>query len=121
MRVFLVWVFMMVSALCLSQNKVLYHSLEVTYIGLNALDVVSTYKVIEYGGYEANPVMAKFVGNKAAFIGVKAVSTAVFLGACRIIKKDKPKLAFALLIAGNIGYGFLVNHNYQLSIRLKMR
>lgn len=111
---------LLVSAPCLSQNKVLYHSLEVTYIGLNALDVHSTYKVIEHGGYESNPFMAKFVDNKAAFIGVKALSTTAFLGACRIIKKDKPMIAFALLVAGNIGYGFLVNHNYQLSVKLKI-
>lgn len=120
MRVFLVWVFMMVSALCFSQSKVLYHSFEATYIGLNALDVVSTYKIIDRGGYEANPVMAKFVDNKAAFIGVKAISTTAFLGACRIIRKDKPKLAFALLLAGNVGYGFLINHNYQVYVRLKI-
>lgn len=105
---------------CGAQKNLAYHSLEVTYIGLNALDVFSTYKVIERGGYEANPVMAKFVHNKAAFIGIKTISTTAFLSACRIIKKDKPKLAFALLLAGNIGYGFLVNHNFQLSARLKI-
>lgn len=116
----LLFIVMIGLAPCLAQKRVIYHSLEVTYIGLNVLDVVSTYKVIENGGYEANPIMAKFVDNKAAFIGVKAISTTAFLGACRIIKKDKPKLAFVMLLAGNVGYGFLVNHNYQLSITLKM-
>lgn len=103
-----------------AQRKIVYNSLEVAYIGLNVLDVVSTYKIIDRGGYEANPLMAKFVDNKVAFIGVKAISTTAFLGACRIIKKDKPKLAFALLLAGNVGYGFLINHNYQVYLRLKI-
>lgn len=116
----LLFIICFLPALSFSQSKTVYHVFEGTYIALNALDVVSTYKVIENGGYEANPVMAKFVDDKAAFIGIKTLSTGVFLGACRIIRKDKPKLAFGLLLAGNIGYGFLVNHNFQLSMRLKI-
>lgn len=119
MRV-LLFCLLLVSAPCLSQNKVLYHSLEVTYIGLNALDLVSTYKILEHGGYEMNPFMAKIIDNKPLTIGVKTLTTGVFLGACRIIRKDKPKLAFALLLAGNIGYAALVNHNYQVYVRIKI-
>lgn len=105
---------------CFSQGKVLYHSFEVTYIGLNAMDLVSTYKVLDAGGYEANPLMARVIENKPLAIGVKTLSTGVFLGACRIIRKEKPKLAFALLLAGNLGYGALVSHNYQVYFRIKI-
>lgn len=112
---------LLVSSLTFSQNKIIYHSLEVTYVGLNALDLVTTYRVIDAGGYEANPLMTRIVDNKPMAIGVKAISTTVFLGTCRIIRKDRPKLAFVLLLAGNVGYGLVVNHNYQLSLTLKIR
>jgi hypothetical protein len=105
---------------CFSQSKVLYHSFEVTYIGLNALDLITTYKIIDNGGYEANPLMTSIIQNKPLAIGVKTISTTAFLGACRIIRRDRPKLAFALLLAGNLGYGALVSHNYQVYFRIKI-
>ena len=52
---------------------VLYASLA----ALQVMDVVSTTKGLNAGAVEANPVMAKVVGNKAAFVAVKAGTTAV--------------------------------------------
>jgi hypothetical protein len=109
---------LLISSVAYGQKNIVYHSLEVTYIGLQALDLHSTYKVLDAGGYETNPFMSKIIENKPLAIGVKVLSTGIFLGSCRVIRKDKPKIAFALLLAGNIGYGILVNHNFKLAVRL---
>lgn len=105
-------------SLCQAQKS--YHALEASYITLNTFDVISTYQVLKHGGEELNPVMAKFVDNKAAFIGAKVITTGTFLWACRVIKKDNKKAAYALLIAGNLFYGALVTNNYIVSVRLKI-
>lgn len=105
---------------CNAQKNIAYHSLEVTYIGLNALDLVTTYQAIDRGAYEVNPVMSKILDNKPLVIGTKALFTTAFLGGCRAIRKDHRKAAFLLLLAGNISYGLIVNHNYQVSVRLKI-
>lgn len=110
----------LVSFGCFGQKNLAYHSLEVMYIGLNVADLVTTYRLIDGGGYEANPLMSKIIDNKPLTIGIKTLSTLTYLGACHVIRKDKPKLAFALLILGNIGYSAVVYNNYQVSVRLKI-
>lgn len=102
------------------QKNIAYHSLEVSYIALNTADLITTYQLIEAGGYEANPLQAKVIHNKPLAIGIKTISTGLILGSCRIIRRDRPKVAFISLLALNIGYAFIVTHNYQLTIKLKM-
>ncbi len=116
----LLFVLILLPAFTIAQKNIVYHSLEVTYIGLNAADLVTTFNILESGGYEANPAMTKIVQNKPLAIGVKSLSTFVFLGGCRMIRKERPKLAMALLIIGNIGYTAVVYNNYQVSVRLKI-
>ena len=52
--------------------KIMYGSLA----ALQALDVYSTYRSLDSGAAEVNPIVKKAVGNQAAMIAVKAMSTA---------------------------------------------
>lgn len=101
-------------------NKTLYHSLEASYIVLNAADLVTTYKVIKYGGREVNPTMKPFIDNKFEAIAFKTVATLGILALNRQIKKDHPKLALWSLVALNVGMGYVVQHNYTLTVSLKI-
>lgn len=98
----------------------LYHSLEVTYVSLNALDLITTYKGLEYGARELNPVIGRIIENKPLAITYKAASVVLFLGITRKIRIDHPKLAFITLIAANAGYAYLVNRNYQICLSLRL-
>ena len=44
--------------------------------GLQVLDAVSTYRIVQRGGTELNPVVEGAAGNAAAMLAVKALATA---------------------------------------------
>lgn len=90
----------------------LYASLGV----LQALDVHSTSRGIAAGGREANPVMQPIVGNRAAFIGVKAATTAGVVWASeRLWRKQNRKAAIVLTALTNVGLAAVVAHNYRVA------
>lgn len=101
-------------------GRLAYNSLEVSYIALNVLDGITTYKVIDAGGKELNPIMKPFIGVRGEFIAVKTLSTFGILAINRAIRKDHPKAAFISLAVLNVGMGYVVNHNYQVYIRIKL-
>ena len=97
----------------------IYNGLEASYIGLNIADYITTRQAMEKGAWEANPIMRPFVKNKPAFASIKAGATLTTLYLYRKVKKEKPKVAFGLLLALNIFYGHIVNNNYQVKLQLK--
>ena len=96
----------------------IYNGLEASYIGLNIADYITTRQAMEKGAWEANPIMRPFVKNKPAFASIKAGATLTTLYLSRKVKKEKPKVAFGLLIIGNLVYGYLANHNYKVNLQL---
>jgi hypothetical protein len=81
---------------------------------LQALDVHSTSRGIAAGGREANPVMQPIVGNRAVFIGVKAVTTAGVVWASeQLWRRQNRKAAIVLTAVTNIGLAAVVAHNYR--------
>lgn len=90
----------------------LYASLGV----LQALDVHSTGRGLASGGREANPVMEGVVRNRAAYIGVKAATTAGVIWASeRLWRKQNRKAAVVLTALTNIGLAAVVAHNYRVA------
>jgi hypothetical protein len=86
---------------------------------LHALDVRSTYAVIERGGAEGNPVLAGVVPNKAAFIALKAgIAASTILAASQISKHHK-LAGLVTLVALNSVYASVVAHNVSLSHQLR--
>lgn len=88
---------------------------------MNAADLVTTYKLIKLGGDETNPTMKPFIENRAVAIAFKTLTTFGFLAINRAIQKDHPKLALATLITMNLGMGYIVNHNYQICLKIRIR
>lgn len=83
-------------------------------IALQALDAHSTFKVLDApGGYEANPVMSKLVGNRAAFIGLKAGAAAGLIYATHSTSKHSRVRAVLTAAAVNTAYALIVTHNYR--------
>ena len=83
---------------------------------LQALDVHSTSRGLASGGREANPVMQSVVRNRAAFIGVKAATTAGVMWASeRLWRKQNRKAAVVLTALTNLGLAAVVAHNYRVA------
>ena len=81
---------------------------------LQALDIYSTSRGLQRGGREANPVMEPIVGNRAAFVAVKAATTAGVVWASeRLWRRQNRKAAIVLTTLTNIGLAAVVAHNYR--------
>lgn len=102
-----------------AQRKLVYHSLEASYIGLNAMDLVTTYKVLHQGGVELNPIMKPFINHPQQAIAVKSIYCFTFLALNRMVAKDHPKIAMISLLSLNLGMGYVVNRNYQIYLRIR--
>lgn len=89
----------------------LYASLAV----LQGLDVHSTRRGLSSGGREANPLMEPVVKNGAAFIAVKAATTAGMILASERLWKKNRKAAVLLTVLTNAGLAAVVAHNYHVS------
>lgn len=94
-------------------------SLYASTVAVHALDVHSTLQGLDRGAYEANPLMAGLVNNKAAFIGVKAAVVAGTIYAAHEMSKRNKTRAILTLVAVNSVYAYVAHHNYQVSRRLK--
>jgi hypothetical protein len=82
---------------------------------LQALDYASTTRALSSGaGVEGNPMMRSIVGNRAAFIAVKAAATAgVILAGEKVWKKNRVA-AVILVAAMNAALAPIVAHNYAV-------
>lgn len=87
----------------------------VSFAALQALDYRSTTRAIESGaGREGNPVMAPIVGNRAAFIAVKAATAAGTIWAGEKLWKRNRTAAVVLMGAMNGAIAGVVAHNMSV-------
>jgi hypothetical protein len=91
--------------------------LYVSFAGLNALDVESTYRVLGDGGAEANPVAARLVHSPAALIAFKAGSAAAAIAVTERLRRRNPKTAVVLMVTFNSMMATIVAHNYAVATR----
>jgi hypothetical protein len=89
--------------------------LYISFAGLNALDVDSTYRALGGNGEEANPVTASLVHSPAALIAVKAGTTAAAIVATERLRRNRPKTAMLLMIGLNSAMAAIVAHNYAIA------
>lgn len=99
----------------------LYHSMEGSLISLSAADLAITYKGMEYGCREANPIIREVLDNKPLAIGLKTSATLLGLYGFRKVKKEKPIAAYVFLGATNLFYGWVVNHNVGIYLSLEKK
>ena len=90
-------------------------ALAATYVGLNALDVVTTEHAILSGrGQEANPVMAPLTRDPYAFALTKAATTAATVMIARRIARKHRVAAVVFWVAADVGLGLVVAHNARV-------
>jgi uncharacterized protein DUF5658 len=94
-------------------------SLQATTIATQMLDVHSTYKALNAGAVEGNPVMGGLVKNRAAFIGVKAAVGAGLVYATHRIGQRNKVAAIAVAAAVNSAYFMIASHNYKVARSLQ--
>ena len=85
-----------------ARRPILLSALDVSYATLQGYDSYSTLKALKHGAVEANPAMAGVVDNKAAFLTVKAVTTAVSMYAAEPLWRHNHRVvAVAVMVLAN--------------------
>lgn len=97
----------------------LFSILQVNYVMLNVLDLVTTYRGMDRGAQEANPITRAFIRKKPVAIAVKSVATAGVLLALSHIKASNPTAAYVTLGALNLLYGAVVHQNISVILHLR--
>ena len=86
-------------------------------IGLQVMDTHSTFRALDAGMVESNPVMRWTTDHPVAFVSMKAAATATTILVSEKIRKKYPWRA-ALFMAGvNSAYALIVSHNYRAATR----
>ena len=90
--------------------------LYVSMVGLQGLDIHSTRRAMHSGATrESNPLMKPFVNNDAAFVALKASTTAGTIFFTEKLRKKHPKTAVVLAAAFNVGLAAVVANNYRMA------
>lgn len=83
------------------------------FVTLQVLDAHSTFRALDAGLVEQNPIMRWSTAHPAAFVSMKAAATAGTIFFAEKIRKQHPKGAIAFISAVNAAYAFVVMHNYK--------
>lgn len=86
-------------------------------IALQVMDTHSTFRALDAGMVESNPMMRWTTQHPVAFVSMKAAATATTILVAEKIRKKYPWRA-ALFMAGvNTAYALIVTHNYRATAR----
>ena len=89
--------------------------LYVSFAGLQALDIQSTYRALHTpGARESNPLARTMIGSPTALTAFKVATTASFLLATEKMWKKHRVAAVAFAAAGNAAMAAIVAHNYRI-------
>lgn len=94
-------------------------SLQAGMIATQMLDAHSTFRALDAGAVEGNPMMGGLVKNRAAFIGVKAAMGASLVYMTHRIGQRNKVAAIALAAAANSAYAMIASHNYRVARSLQ--
>lgn len=97
----------------------LMQSLYATTIVVQGLDAHSTFRAIDAGGKEGNPLVGSLAERRPAFLALKgAISTATIYAARDLSKRHKVA-AVLTLIGINSAYAALIANNYRVVAHMK--
>jgi hypothetical protein len=80
---------------------------------LQALDAHSTWRAIDRGAVESNPLLRGIAANEVGLIALKAAGTAGVIFATERLWTRNRVAALALMIATNSAMTWVVQHNYR--------
>jgi hypothetical protein len=84
-----------------------------SFVTLQVLDAHSTWRALDRGAVEANPLMRGIVANEVGLVAVKAAGTAGVILAGERIWKTNRAAGVLFLIAANSAMVWVVQHNYR--------
>src|SRR5262249_47271026 len=91
-------------------------------VGLQVMDVRSTFTAISLGAHEANPIMKPLAGNQGVMMAVKAsVAAGSIFAAERMWRGGNKSGAIVSMVIANAVTGFVVAHNYRVANQLQGR
>jgi hypothetical protein len=95
--------------------KALYFSTPI----VQAIDGISTLRVVQLGGREGNPLMAPVVGNPVAFATTRASVAFGEICLARSMAKRNKLLAIGALAGLNAAYAVFAAHNFKVARTLQ--
>jgi Domain of unknown function (DUF5658) len=87
--------------------------LYVSFCALQVLDVHSTWRAVDHGAVEANPVLRGVVGNQAGLVALKAAGTAGLIYASEKMWKRNRTASIIFMVAANSAMAWVVQNNYR--------
>jgi len=87
--------------------------LYVSFGTLQVLDTHSTWRAIDRGAVEANPVLRGVVGNQVGLVALKAAGTAGLIYASEKMWKRNRTASIVFMIAANSAMAWVVQNNYR--------
>ena len=94
-------------------------SLQAGIIATQLLDAHSTFRALDAGAVEGNPMMGALAKNRAAFVSVKAAMGAGLVYATHRLGQRNKMAAIAVAAAVNSAYAMIAAHNYQVARALQ--
>jgi hypothetical protein len=92
----------------------LLRTLQVSFVGLQATDLHSTFRAMDNGAAEMNPLMMQ---HRIVVVGLKAGASLAVVIATHKLAKKHPKAARLTLAALDGAYAAIVFHNYRVGSR----
>jgi len=83
-----------------------------SFAALQLVDMHSTWRALNHGAVEANPLLSGVAGNKAVLITAKTAGTAAVIAVSERLRKKSRTAAVVLMISANSGMTWVVEHNY---------
>lgn len=96
-----------------------YTALEINYVALNTLDLITTFEGMKEGAREANPVARLYMKNKPVALLIKGMMTGGTLLALSHVKSQNKNAAYFALGVLNVFYGVVVGNNIGVYFQVK--
>ena len=84
-----------------------------SFVALQAIDAHSTWRALEHGAVEANPIMKSVAESKAPFLAAKAIGTAATIAISERLRKKNRVAAVMVMVSANVGMTWVAQHNYR--------
>jgi hypothetical protein len=84
---------------------------------LQALDLHSTFRALEGGGQEANPLIGSVIGTPAGVIALKGAATIGIIYMSEKVSRRNRIAAVLTMIGLNSAYAMIVARNYSIARR----
>lgn len=101
-----------------SGNDTAYHLMELSYLTLNTIDLVTTFYSLDKGARELNPIARTFIDNRPLAIVIKGGLSLTVLYGLRQVKKQNRTAAYLTLGILNGFYSYVATNNIIVSFQL---